>query len=455
MPKVRTSLPCPNCRAPIAAEIEQVFDAAQDPSAKQRFLSGQFNIVTCPACGYHGTLASPLLYHDPAHDLLMSFVPPQLNLPRNEQERVIGGLIQQVVNALPQEQRRGYLFSPQAALTLQGMVERVLEKEGVTKEMLDAQKQRLSLLQRLAAISDEESLDVVLKEEDAHIDNDFFRLLTQLVETSLAQGDQRGAQALANLQNVLVEKTTFGKELKARADEIEAAVKSLRDAGQSLTREKLLELVLAAASDTQREAYAGLARGGMDYQFFQLLSEKIEAASGDQKARLEGIRAQLLEATRQVDEQTAARRAAAEKNLDILLLQNDIKAATLANLPAIDDFFIAALDAAYRAAEESKDNDRLTKLEQVVAALQEVSQAAAGPDGELLQSLLDAPDKAARLKLMQDNAAKIDDAFVEALTGVVMQLDGDSQNKELAEKARQVYREAVRFSMQAKMKSGG
>jgi hypothetical protein len=455
MPKVRTSLPCPNCRAPIAAEIEQVFDAGQDPGAKQRFLSGQFNIVTCPACGYHGSLASPLVYHDPAHDLLLTFVPPQLNLPRNEQERVIGALIQQVVNALPNEQRRGYLFSPQATLTLQGMVERVLEKEGVTKEMLDAQKQRLSLLQRLAAITDEESLAVVLKEEDAHIDNEFFRLLAQLIEASLAQGDQAGAQTLANLQNVLVEHTTFGRQLKARAGEIEEAMKALRDAGQGLTREKLLDLVLEAETDTRREAYVGLARGGMDYQFFQLLTEKIDAAGGEEKTRLEGIRARLLEATRQVDEQAATRRALAEKNLETLLQQIDIRAATLANLPAIDDFFVAALDAAYRAAQDAKDADRLGKLEQVVNALQEASQAAAGPDAELLQGLLDAPDKESRWKLMEANAPKIDDGFVEALTGLVMQLDGNAQNKELAERARQVYREAVRFSMQSKMKSGG
>jgi len=46
--------------------------------------------------------------------------------------------------------------------------------------------------------------------------------------------------------------------------------------GQGLTREKLLELVIGAPSDARMRAYVSMARGGMDYQFFQLLTEKID-----------------------------------------------------------------------------------------------------------------------------------------------------------------------------------
>lgn len=455
MPKVRTSIPCPQCRTPITAEIEQVFDAAQDPSAKQRFLSGQYNIATCAACGYHGSLAAPLVYHDPAKDLLMTFVPPQLNLPRDEQERVIGGLIQQVVNALPQEERRGYIFAPQQALTLQGLVETVLEKDGVTREMLDAQKKRLSVLQRLATITDEEALDTVIQEEIALIDADFIRMISQLIEASMGQGDEQSAQALINLQNALLEKTPAGQELKARAKDVEEAIATLRTEGQNLTRERLLELVLAAPSRARREAYAGLVQGGMDYQFFQLLTEKIEAASGEEKTRLEEIRDQLLEATRQITEQLTARREQAAKNLDLLLQQSDIKGATLANLGAIDDFFIEVLDQAYAQAQEKNETEALARLEQVIAALQEASQAAAGPDQQFLQELLGAPDEAARLKLMQDNAEKIDEAFLSALSSLRLQLENPDQNPALAESVRNLFNEATRFSMQAKMKGGG
>ena len=52
-------LTCPNCRQPILADVEQLFDVGVDPSAKQRFLSGAVNIVQCPNCGYQGSLATP------------------------------------------------------------------------------------------------------------------------------------------------------------------------------------------------------------------------------------------------------------------------------------------------------------------------------------------------------------------------------------------------------------
>src|SRR4030066_925472 len=169
----RTQVSCPNCRSPITADIDQVFDGNQDSPAKQRFLSGAFNIIQCPVCGYQGTLATPLVYHDSNKELLLTYVPPELNLPRNEQERLIGGFINQVINKLPQEKRKGYLLNPQASLTTQSMVERVLEEEGITKEMIQSQQNRLNLIRRLASLSDEGARAEVAKQEDKQIDAEF------------------------------------------------------------------------------------------------------------------------------------------------------------------------------------------------------------------------------------------------------------------------------------------
>src|SRR5574341_2217194 len=141
MPKTRIN--CPNCRQPIVADIEQLFDVGEDPAAKQRLLSGTTNVVRCPHCGFQGNLATPLVYHDPDKELLLTFFPPEVNLPRDEQERLIGASINQVVNRLPQEKRKGYLLRPQAMLTLQGMIERILEADGITRE-IDRKSTRLN-----------------------------------------------------------------------------------------------------------------------------------------------------------------------------------------------------------------------------------------------------------------------------------------------------------------------
>ncbi|MGD8752767.1 MAG: CpXC domain-containing protein, partial [Anaerolineales bacterium] len=155
MPK--TQLNCPNCRQPIVAEVEQLFDVGEDPQAKQRLLSGMSNFVNCPHCGYEGSLATPIVYHDPNKELLLTFLPPELSMPREEQERIIGSMINRVMDRLPQEKRKAYLLSPQAALTLQGLIERILEADGITKEMIQAQEDRLNLLRRLMTASSEDA----------------------------------------------------------------------------------------------------------------------------------------------------------------------------------------------------------------------------------------------------------------------------------------------------------
>ena len=91
MPRVQVS--CPQCRQPITAEMEQLFDVGNDPQAKQRFLSGNVNTANCPNCGYRGPLSTPIVYHDPEKELLLTFFPPELGLPLNEQERLIGPMI--------------------------------------------------------------------------------------------------------------------------------------------------------------------------------------------------------------------------------------------------------------------------------------------------------------------------------------------------------------------------
>ena len=449
MTKAKTQINCPNCQQLIAAEIEQLFDVGVDPNSKNRLLSGQYNLAQCPHCGFNGNLSTPLVYHDPGKELLLTFVPPELNLPPDDRERAIGGMINKVVDNLPQEQRKGYLFSPQTSLTLQGFVERILQEDGITKEMLEEQQNRVNLIQRLAEISDEKALAKTAKEEDENINAEFFSLLTQMIQVSASQGDENSAKQLSELQNKLLPITTYGKEIQARAKEVEEAIKILKDAGEDLTREKLLDFVIEAPNDDRVDAYVSLARPGMDYEFFQKLTEKIDQAEGDEKEKLSNLREHLLKATQEVDEQIQARLNLATRNVNALIQAEDIREATLANLPAIDEFFLQALENEIQAAEQAKDKDKVGKLKQIGDALEEAAKAVAAPQ-ELLQELIDA-DEETRKKLMKEHAEEITPQFVEALTGLLVQLDGPD-NVEMADKVRAVYRDALRISMQSSMK---
>jgi hypothetical protein len=389
------------------------------------------------------------VYHDPSKELLLTFVPPELNLPRDEQEKTFGKLINQAVENLPQEERKGYLFSPQTVLTLQGLVERILQEDGISKEMIENQQKRVALIQRLAGVTDEKVFEKTVKEEDENIDSEFFSILTQMIQLSAQQGDQAGATLLNDLQGKLLPLTTVGKEIQARAKEVEEALKTLQDAGEGLDREKLLEIVLEAPNEDRVDAYVSLARPGMDYEFFAKLTEKIDQAEGDEKERLTALREQLLKATSEVDEQIQARMSVSLQNLNTLIQAEDIRQATLANLPAIDEYFIQTLETEMNAAEQAKDKDRLEKLKQIVEAIEEAAKAISAPS-ELLQKLIDADDDA-RKKLFEEHAEEITPAFIESLTSLLVRLDGP-ENVEMADKVRSVYRQAVRFSMQSSMK---
>jgi len=54
-----------------------------------------------PVCGYQGRLATPVVYHDNEKELLLTFFPPELGMPLDQQEKTIGPLIKQVTDRLP------------------------------------------------------------------------------------------------------------------------------------------------------------------------------------------------------------------------------------------------------------------------------------------------------------------------------------------------------------------
>ena len=106
MPKSQTS--CPRCQQPVLVDIQQVFDMGSDPLAKQKLLSNVSNTLQCPSCGFQGMVPVPIIYHDPDKELMLTFFPPDLNTPVNEQEKQVGPMINKIIDNLPKEKRKAY-----------------------------------------------------------------------------------------------------------------------------------------------------------------------------------------------------------------------------------------------------------------------------------------------------------------------------------------------------------
>lgn len=451
MSKIQTS--CPRCKSPVIAEVEQLFDLNHDPMAKQRFLSGQFNVLRCPACGYDGMVGTPIVYHDPEKELLLTFVPPELGLPINEQERMIGPLINQVVNRLPAEKRKGYLLRPQSMFTFQTMVERVLEADGISKQMIEDQQKRLNLLQRLLSISQAESRAEVIKQEEALIDQTFFSMLSRLIEASLAQGDERSSHALAAIQQELVEQTKVGKQIQEQSNEAQEAVRSLQEASQSgLTREKLLDLIIAAAdSEVRLTTMVSLTRNAMDYQFFQLLSERIDLKTGEEKAHLEALRQKLLDYVSKIDQQVQLHINDSRKLLNQILDSSDIDGALEQNLASIDDFFIDILEQELQTARAKADLDRIAKIQKVKTFIEKAS--AAPPELAFIEQLLAMKSYDERMKAVQEKSEMVTPEFLQMLNGLINQMNTQEESEELIDALKEINRIALRVSMMAAMKA--
>lgn len=436
----------------IPANVEQLFDVTTDPQAKQRLLSGQSNYARCQFCGYEGRLATPVVYHDNEKELLLTFFPPELALPLNEQEKMIGPLIKQVTDRLPPEKRKGYLLNPQANLTFESMVETILGKDGITPEMIKGQQERVQFMERLMQVTSKDVRSELIKQNAKIIDEQFFALFSRIAQSALSSGQEQVARGLIDIQTQLLEETEYGRQLKESVGELEAAQQVLQDAGQSLTREKLLDFVLESKTDARIRAYVSLARPGMDYVFFQNLTEKIEKASGDEKTRLEGIREKLLQFTNDVDRQVEQRIKQAQQFVEALLAQDDVEKATQENLDGFSQEAVDVVNQMLRQASEQNDYTRMGKLQKMVQVLQAAS--APPPEVAFIEQLIQAPDDAGIEKMLADNDTMVNQQFVDALSGLAAQMESQGDNPEakmMGEKLAQVYKVALKYSMRKNM----
>jgi hypothetical protein len=389
------------------------------------------------------------VYHDPEKELLLTYLPVEVNLPKPEQERVIGQLINQAISQLPAERRKGYLFQPQAVLTLQGLIERVLQADGITQEQLDEQRARVRLLEELLRTSPE-GLAAFAQTHDTELDDVFFQLASVSIQ---AARDERAARALAERMEQLLPLTTYGKRLLAREKEVRTAAESLSALKEPLTREAVLDLILQAPSDERQSTLATLARPVLDYAFFQLLSERIEKAAGDEKERLSGLRQRLLQITQEVDAAQEARLAQSAAVLQALVEAEDLDQAIERALPAVDDLFLGLLAANLQAAQERGDQKTLDRLTEIDRRLQLLIRESLPPGLQLAQQVLDTPDEPAARAHIDAAGEALDDDFLNTLLSMVQRLEsaGDADG---AARVQRLHRYAVGVSMRRKMAGG-
>ncbi len=409
---------CPNCGTPYNTEVYQVLDVGRQPQLKQYLLSGQLNMAVCPNCGAAGRISMPLLYHDPAHELFMVHVPQELNLGQAQREEMVGRLVQQAMNETPAEQRRGYMFQPQTMLTMDSFLEKVLETEGITPEMIARQRKQAELLRTLA-MADSDVQDYLIKERSRELDENFFALLQSQVEAAYQMNDNSQLIPLINLQAKLMTETAVGRELEKRQVAMRQLSKEAQKEG-GLSPALLLKHVLANQEDealVQGLALAG--QGAMNYEFFTQLSNEIDRLQKkkDQEgvARLTRIREQLLALQEELRQESQRMMQEAKQVLDGLLAAEDKRAAVRANLPRIDDTIARLLMAEMARAEQSGRMDDVGQLQELQNIIVQEMNPDTPPEVLLLNELLMAETEGERRQLLERNRDLLSEDFLTVL----------------------------------------
>ncbi len=217
-----------------------------------------------------------------------------------------------------------------------------------------------------------------------------------------------------------------------------------------LTREILLDTLIGLTSDSSLTTIVSLARNGLDYQFFQLLSEKIEAEVEDKKQHLIDLRDKLLNITREIDNELKNRLADGVKLLYTILEEPNLEEAVKKHMPEMDEFFTQALQSEFETAHQKGDMERIEKIQKVISIVEKES--APPPEIELIQSLLEAKEDGARQKILEEKSDLVNDQLLTAINAIITEGEARKQSPELVDSLRAVYKLALRFNMEKNLK---
>jgi hypothetical protein len=457
MPKVQAH--CPNCQQPIAVDVTQVVDVGKNPQMKQKLLSGSMNIIQCPHCGFQGQLPTPLVYHDPDKELLLTYNPPAAGLSMEERERKMAPLLKKVTQELPPEERKGYLFQPQTMMSMESLVKRVLKEDGITEEDIEVQEKKVRLLQKLLSREGKE-LEKMIQENEDMIDREFFMIFSQIAQRLIATQNEDNVKKIQELQESLLEKTEIGRQIRKESVELEKAKRDLERIGQSLTRNTLLEMIEKAKNEERVKALASLARPAMDYQFFQMFTDKIEQLEGEERKSLIEKRNILLKLTKEIDQQIEERISQAKEILDTIIKADSVTKAVMENISYIDEFFIQALSSEIELAKKKDDEDRLERLQEVLSAIEEISTPA---EFKLIDELLEVADDDEKLEQkINQHSEEMTEEFMNNLTNILNQVEerkkdltgkDKERQEDVLERLEKVHQKVLKESMEKKFQA--
>jgi hypothetical protein len=414
---------CSSCGHTYAMPVHSILDIATTPQFKSLLLSGRLNSAPCPNCGNVNSVVSPLLYHDSEKELLIALIPLDLNLNKDDQERLIGNMM----NRLPKGNFKGYMFNPRRAITLQGMINQILEADGITPEMMEEQRARIQLVQQCLEAGSEEALQQVIADNDAKMDDRFFQAFSLIAQRAVEDGQPQIAQQMLAIQNRVVELSSYGKQLIAKQalqeQIIEEVADKLETYGEQMSREDVLALAISyAEQDDHVQALVGMIRPAFDYELFESLTAIIGKAPAENREKLEKLRDRLTQLTATIDQQNQRALQGVVGFLQTLVNHPQPEELIAANIESIDDTFMAVLSANIQQAEQTKNEALAERLKYIYNMVVTILRSNMSPELQFINTILSAETEADAHKMIQEHAPQLGGSLIEAFHAVEQML---------------------------------
>ena len=341
------------------------------------------------------------------------FIPPELNLPLTERERLTGNLVNALMSAVPSEKRKGYFLNPRTVLTMQGLLDEILKADGITPEMIEKQRSRTRLLQDLLqAIEDDKQLQALIDQRRADIDYTFFLTLAASAESAAMAGQQQVTEKLLKLRDILLARTTVVLPEPLPLDTPPAQV---------------LDRVLAVKEHEGRLTFVMYNRPLLDYAFFQELTNHIEKATPAEAETLRNLRTELLEMTEQLDKEAQEVQQAKIQLLQDALASPDPAEVLRNRKEEIDSIFLAILGTALRGAEKDGRTEEAKQLQRINESTMQILQDSLPPELRFVNNLLAQEYPEGTRKMLEEHRQEWNADFLEILGALASDVEAQGR----------------------------
>jgi hypothetical protein len=368
-------------------------------------ISGTVNVAVCPACGTGGSLNIPFIYHDPEKKAALLYLPAEAGSNEVERQQAAGQLTRQLMDSMPTEERRGYLLQPETFITMDSMVKRVLELEGVSEEEIAQSQEHQELLGRFLG-AEKDEWPQLLEDHESEINEGFFSLLEYVTQVSSQRGaGTEEAEKISALYDFMVEETELGRQLKARSEIV-------RNFAENPSRDTLLNALVNAPDDDTVSVLIQSGISFIDYTFFQKLLQMIEETDDPEKAEaLRGLRRKILDLRDEMVEQSEAVMRQRSALLGKLMGSEDPKKMASSHLSELDDVFFMLLSSQIEDAEQEGNDELLDGLRRIAEVVNEVMEGNLPPEVALIRRLMVAPSDKELSKQMKANREALTPRF--------------------------------------------